>query len=130
MTAVRLESAGFFHFDRVLPMRNIDAEKDILFVKSLFRKLLGPAACGLAAFGGSLLPPLDVRAADDKKDPPIVIRPANFDPADELAYTRQRGELSQGAVADGTVWNKPPENSRAAVSSEAPAPANAGGQGP
>jgi len=101
-----------------------------LFVKSLFRKLLGPAACGLAAFGGSLLPPLDVRAADDKKDPPIVIRPANFDPADELAYTRQRGELSQGAVADGTVWNKPPENSRAAVSSEAPAPANAGGQGP
>jgi len=54
-----------------------------------------------------------VRASDENADkpdaqrPPIVIRPANYDRADELAYTRRRGELEPGNVADGKVWNKP-----------------------
>jgi hypothetical protein len=85
------------------------------------RKLLALAACGLAAIG---LPQF-LSAAEDDKAPAIVIRPANFDPADELAYTRQRGELKPGSVAHGKVWNAPEEDSRAAVSGEAPAPAGA-----
>jgi hypothetical protein len=67
-----------------------------------------------------------VAAADDK-EPAIVIRPANYDPADELAYTRQRGEPNPGNLADGKVWNQPDEDSRAAVSGTAPAPADAAG---
>lgn len=46
----------------------------------------------------------------------IVVRPANFDPADELAYTRLRGELKSGNVAGGKIWNKPAEDLRAADS--------------
>src|SRR5437762_2366827 len=69
-----------------------------------------------------------VAAADDKT-PAIVIRPVNYDSADELAYTRQRGELNPGNVADGKVWNQPDEDSRAAVSGAAPAPADAAGAG-
>ncbi len=60
----------------------------------------------------------------------IVIRPTNFDPADELAYTRQRGELNDGASATGKFWNTPPLDSRAAVSVEAPAPAEVQGLRP
>jgi len=57
------------------------------------------------------------------ESPGIVIRPANFDPADELAYTRRRGELEEGMSADGQTWNKPTsDDSRAAVSG-APSPA-------
>ena len=69
-------------------------------------------------------------AAEKDKASEIVIRPANFDPADELAYTRQRGELDPGASANGKLWNKPVEDSRAAVSGEAPAPADAAGPRP
>ena|SRR6516162_3784049 len=50
---------------------------------------------------------------DEPKDVGIVIRPANFDPADELAYTRKRGELDPGAVANGRIWNQPAQYSRA-----------------
>jgi hypothetical protein len=71
-----------------------------------------------------------VYAADEEnKDSGVIIRPANFDPADELAYTRARGELKPGATATGKYWNTPAANSRAAVSGEAPAPAEAAGQG-
>jgi|GEM_PF-1012507 len=40
--------------------------------------------------------------------PPILIRPANFDPDDEWAYTRLRGNTLPGYRADGPVWNAPP----------------------
>jgi hypothetical protein len=50
---------------------------------------------------------------DEPKDVGIVIRPANFDPDDELAYTRKRGELDPGAVANGRIWNQPAQYSRA-----------------
>jgi hypothetical protein len=112
----------------MMPMRNINAFRISPNNTSLFRNMLAPAIWSLAAFGGCLDAPAELRAADEKA-PAIVIRPANFDPADELAYTRQRGELSPGAVAEGKVWNKPAEDSRAAVSGEAPAPAGAAGQG-
>ncbi len=93
-------------------------------------KLFSFAACGLAAFALQLTCAASLRAAeDDAKDAGIIIRPANFDPADELAYTRERGELKPGAVADGKIWNQPAQYSRAAVSGEAPAPAEAGGAG-
>jgi hypothetical protein len=78
----------------------------------------------LGAFAFQLANP--VAAADDK-EPAIVIRPANYDPADELAYTRQRGEPNPGNAAVGKVWNQPDEDSRAAVSGAAPAPADAAG---
>ena len=67
-----------------------------------------------------------VNAPVNATRPPIVIRPANYDPADDLAYTRLRGEVEPGNVAGGNVWNKPPEDLRAAVSganSTPPAPA-------
>ncbi len=85
-------------------------------------------ALGLGAFAFQLVSANPVAAADDK-EPAIVIRPANYDPADELAYTRQRGEPNPGNVADGKVWNQPDEDSRAAVSGAAPAPADAAGAG-
>ncbi len=64
----------------------------------------------------------------DAQRPPIVIRPANYDPADELAYTRLRGEVEPGNVADGKIWNKPAEDLRAADSGAVtpPAPAESG----
>jgi hypothetical protein len=124
-----LGCAGYFHFNRMMPMRNIDPFRISPINTSLFRTLLAPAVWGLAAFGGCLDSPAELRAADEKA-PAIVIRPANFDPADELAYTRQRGELAPGAVANGKFWNTPVDVSRAAVSSEVPAPAEAAGQGP
>ena len=71
----------------------------------------------------------DSVATADDQEPAIVIRPANYDPADELAYTRQRGEPNPGNVVDGKVWNQPDEDSRAAVSGAAPAPADAAGAG-
>ena len=68
-------------------------------------------------------------AAPEK--PAIVIRPANFDRADELAYTRRRGEVEPGKLADGKTWNKPAEELRAAVSGETATPtAPAEGAGP
>ena len=62
-------------------------------------------------------------ANPETQRPPIVIRPANFDPADEYAYTRRRGEVEPGKVADGKVWNKSAEKLRAAVSGEDSTPA-------
>jgi hypothetical protein len=62
----------------------------------------------------------------DTQRPTIVIRPANFDPADEFAYTRRRGEVEPGKLAEGRIWNKSAEDLRAAVSGEIstpPAPA-------
>lgn len=38
---------------------------------------------------------------------PIIIRPSNYDPDDELAYMRHRGELDPGMAADGKVWDHP-----------------------
>ncbi len=96
------------------------------------RKLAVLATCGLAAFAFELAAPLSLSAGDVEKPESlgIVIRPANYDPADELAYTRQAGELKPGAVANGKFWNKPAEDeSRAAVSGAAPAPASAEGPG-
>jgi hypothetical protein len=93
------------------------------------RRLSLVAACTLAAVALHLNPSTAVYAAEEEgKDAAIVIRPANFDPADELAYTRARGELKPGASATGKFWNTA-ENSRAAVSGEAPAPAEVAGQG-
>jgi hypothetical protein len=97
-----------------------------------FQKLIASAACALATFTFQFTPSLTLQAAENEagaaSDAP-VIRPANYDPADELAYTRQRGELSAGAVANGQVWNKPFEDSRAAVSGVTPAPADAAAPG-
>jgi hypothetical protein len=56
----------------------------------------------------------------------IVIRPANYDPADELAYTNRRGELDEGMSADGKTWNKPTNDDLRAAGSGAPAPAPEG----
>jgi hypothetical protein len=91
------------------------------------RKLLSSGTCGLAVLAVTLTLSRDLQAAqqDEAKTPAIVIRPANFDPADELAYTRDRGELKPGATATGKIWNTVPQYSRAAVSGEAPAPAEA-----
>ena len=80
------------------------------------------AAFLLAAILGLMGSPLAGSAADE-----ILIRPANYDPNDEAAYTRERGELSPGMVANGRIWNKPVDDSRAAVSGAAPAPAEAAG---
>jgi hypothetical protein len=55
--------------------------------------------------------------------PGIVIRPANFDPADELAYTRRRGDLDAGNLAEGKIWNQPANDDLRAAGSGAPAPA-------
>lgn len=98
----------------------------------LSRKLLGFATFSLAAFAFQFAAPQFLCAADvDKAESAgIVIRPANYDPADELAYTRDAGELKPGAVANGKFWNKPADDdSRAAVSGTAPAPAKAQGPG-
>ena len=64
----------------------------------------------------------DTPPAPDAQRPAIVIRPANFDPADELAYTRRRGEVEPGKLAEGKIWNKPVEDLRAAVSGEISTP--------
>jgi hypothetical protein len=107
-------------------MRHIDLLPFAVRIRSS-RNLLALTACGLAAIASQVSFPQTLGAAENDKAPPIVIRPANFDPADELAYTRERGELKPGSVAHGKVWNKPEEDSRAAVSGEAPAPAGAAG---
>ena len=96
------------------------------------------AAAGLFSLA-ILQPGLVLRAAEDNAPrlnatspdanrPAIVIRPANFDPADEYAYTRLHGEVEPGKLADGKIWNKSPEDLRAAVSgpSTPPAPAVSG----
>jgi hypothetical protein len=91
------------------------------------RSLSLAAVCSLTAVALQFVPAATACAADEEnKDSGIIIRPANFDPADELAYTRARGELQAGASATGKYWNMPIENSRAAVSGEAPAPAGQG----
>lgn len=76
----------------------------------------------------TLHPCLHLQAAEenpsgtDIQRPPIVIRPVNFDPADELAYTRRRGEVEPGKLADGKFWNTSEQDLRAAVSGEISAP--------
>jgi hypothetical protein len=73
----------------------------------------------------------ELKPAAPSHKPSIVIRPANFDPADELAYTRRRGEVEPGKLADGIVWNQSSEDLRAAVSGETSKPtATAEGVGP
>ena len=63
--------------------------------------------------------------------PAIVIRPANFDPADELAYTRRHGEVEPGKPAGGRFWNNSADDLRAAVSGNVSTPpADAEGLGP
>lgn len=62
--------------------------------------------------GGSLS-----HAADE---PAIVIRPANYDPADELGYTRLRGEVEPGKSANGKLWNQPDPDLRAAGAGTSP----------
>ncbi|HEY3963738.1 MAG TPA: hypothetical protein VGM05_04220 [Planctomycetaceae bacterium] len=58
-----------------------------------------------------------VLAADNDR---IVIRPANYDPADELAYTRLKGEVEAGKSADGKFWNQPVSDLRAAEAGASP----------
>ena len=96
------------------------------------QKLLGFATFSLAAVAFQLAAPRLLCAGDvDRGESAgIVIRPANYDPADELAYTRAGGELKAGAIANGKFWNTPADDeSRAAVSGTAPAPAKAQGPG-
>jgi hypothetical protein len=50
----------------------------------------------------------------------IVIRPANYDPADELAYTRLKGEVEAGKSANGKFWNQPVSDLRAAEAGASP----------
>ena len=50
----------------------------------------------------------------------IVIRPANYDPADESAYTRLKGEVEPGKSADGKYWNQPISDLRAAEAGAGP----------
>jgi hypothetical protein len=92
-------------------------------ISFLSRSLKNSAAAGviyLVTSQSSLL----VQAAEESspapasQKPAIVIRPANFDPADELAYTRRRGEVEPGKLADGIIWNQSAEDLRAAVSGE------------
>src|SRR5260370_28610991 len=72
--------------------------------KLSFQRLIASTACALATFMFQFAPSQSLPAAENEagaaSDTP-VIRPANYDPADELAYTRQRGELSAGSVANG-----------------------------
>jgi hypothetical protein len=104
--------------------------RQLLISRTNFNRHLSVAAGSmLAAAALQLTASTALYAAEEEgKDAAIVIRPANFDPADELAYTRARGELKPGASASGKFWNTP-ENSRAAVSGAAPAPAEVAGQG-
>lgn len=53
--------------------------------------------------------------------PEILIVPANYDPADEGGYTRNRGEVAPGHRADGPVWNAP----RTALAAQAAPPRSA-----
>jgi hypothetical protein len=75
------------------------------------------SAAGLTCLVGLLLtlaspPPARAETKTGKmkraERPGIVIRPANFDPADELAYTRKHGQLDPGMTDNGPVWNQPP----------------------
>lgn len=66
-----------------------------------------------------------VKPGGGVESPGIVIRPANYDPADELAYTRRQGEVEEGMAADGKVWNKPANDDSRAAGSGAPSPAPA-----
>jgi hypothetical protein len=104
--------------------------RQLVISRTQFHRHLSVAAASmLAAAALQLTSSTTLYAAEEEgKDAAIVIRPANFDPADELAYTRARGELKPGASATAKFWNTS-ENSRAAVSGEAPAPAEVAGQG-
>lgn len=62
-------------------------------------------AAVLALFG-RLAPDIS-RAAEPPPDWSILIRPANYDPADPWEYTRSAGRLSPGASARGPIWNRP-----------------------
>jgi hypothetical protein len=97
-----------------------------------FKNIVATGILTLAMLQSSLVLRADDEAAPrpatstGANRPAIVIRPANFDPADEYAYTRRRGEVEPGKLADGKVWNKSSEDLRAAVSGEnstPPAPA-------
>jgi hypothetical protein len=72
---------------------------------------------------GTLTAADQVRPAGTIEAPGILIRPANFDPADELAYTRRRGELDEGNQADGKVWNQRGNEDLRAAGTGAPSPA-------
>ena len=84
-----------------------------------------------AMFALQMATPQFLRADDNAQSKQsavtLKIRPANFDPADEMAYARQRGDLDEGMVANGGIWNKPPANSLAAVSGATATPALAAG---
>ncbi|HEY2253843.1 MAG TPA: hypothetical protein VGH74_22365 [Planctomycetaceae bacterium] len=110
-------------------MRNIKPIR-ILFSHCSINQAAAAGVIYLAALPFSL--PLfaaeDPAPASDAQRPAIVIRPANYDPADELAYTRLRGEVEPGKMANGRHWNTPAEDLRAADSgtSTPPAPAESG----
>ena len=101
------------------------------FTNHSIRAFFPHIACGVTTllFGLSSRDCLAQNAAQASDSPGIVIRPANFDPADELAYTRRRGEPDAGMAVEGRIWNKPSEDLRAAVSGASPAPAEAGAAG-
>jgi hypothetical protein len=80
---------------------------------------------GLGLKVGGLLAADQVKPASALETPGIVIRPANFDPGDELAYTRLRGKVDAGMSPDGNVWNKPASDDLRAAGSGTPAPAPA-----
>src|SRR5216684_1751623 len=84
--------------------------KSILDNAPLLRKIIAALAIATTVVISSRT----VSAADDPSG--ILIRPANYDPEDEWEYTRRRGELSPGMVADGKIWNRANEDLRAAVS--------------
>lgn len=54
-------------------------------------------------------------------DDAIIIRPANYDPADELAYVRLKGEVEPGKSASGRFWNQPQSDLRAVDAGASPA---------
>ena len=55
-------------------------------------------------WSGQLSLPAAERTGDQAQ---ILIRPANYDPADEWEYSRLAGELKPGMRADGPIWNRP-----------------------
>jgi len=103
-------------------MRFIDQVRTRITLRSLKKTAAGGVLCLIALQQSPQLSAGEEVASDTAKRPAIVIRPANFDPANELAYTLRHGEVEPGKLADGKKWNQPAEDLRAAVSGETPTP--------
>jgi len=107
-------------------MRNIEPFRN-RFIRCSFNKVAAAGVICVAALQSSLPSQAaeDAPAKPAAQRPAIVIRPANYDRADELAYTRLRGEVEPGRLANGKIWNSSAEDLRAADSGTLTPPATA-----